>query len=834
MRPLSAQRKRAKTRFACLLAGLILTWCHSAFALSVDEVFTDAYQNDFQSNHWSDITETIQTSVVNSGSSALQITHNTGTGWDAFTIIRGNWNNLVYMYPSQYQTLSFYFNPGPNTGEVPHLVIGLQDNYTVPLSDYLPGGSATPNQWHEVRIPVAQMCAPDGSFFRIVFFNNSSNSGFQYYLDDITLEWEEDTEPPVISNVLVDNSKSYKAVISWNTDEPTSFDFEYGILAVTENRIESSQISQSHLVTLYDLNAQTTYLFRITAKDVRENPEDILSSEYTSSFTTPEETEPEQVTFTIDTSMDVHPISPYIYGANFGYNGRALERSGGNRWTAYNWENNASHAGSDWYHQNDGFLVMNWSSEYVNLGYTQDTPGAAVWRRIRNARMNSAAALVTIPIVGHVSEDKNGGGDVGQTYDFLISRFVPSHAVKPGSFSLNPDSNDNAVYQDEFVNWVETTFFPGGREMHPDSPSIFYCLDNEPGLWASTHPRVHPLPSHYAEYLAGTRNYADVDGAKVTYEELVNLNINYSSAIKDVVPQAKVFGFVSYGYNGFITLQDAPDANNRNFLDHYLTQMQDAHSNQTRRLIDVLDLHWYPEARGDGTRITSANSTPGLVSARVQAPRSLWDSTYEETSWIRDYIGGPIRLIPMLKEKINAFYPGTLLAITEYHYGGGNHISGGIAQADVLGVYGRQDLFAAALWTENQDNSFIYGGFDMFRNFDGSNKSFGDISISAVTQDVEKTSVYASLDSKSPQRMVIVAINKTAEPLQADIQINHNRRFSRVRVFQLTENSSTPVEKDPIPVKANHVSYRMPPYSVSTLELTAAISIPYGLFLEYE
>ena len=92
----------------------------------------------------------------------------------------------------------------------------------------------------------------------------------------------------------------------------------------------------------------------------------------------------------------------------------------------------------------------------------------------------------------------------------------------------------------------------------------------------------------------------------------------------------------------------------------------------------MLDVHWYPEARGscvanpmDGCRVTEENTDAGVVAARKQAPRSLWDPTYTETSWITQCCtGGPIRLLPRLKDKITANYPGTRLAITEYNYGG--------------------------------------------------------------------------------------------------------------------------------------------------------------------
>src|SRR5690606_36395816 len=114
---------------------------------------------------------------------------------------------------------------------------------------------------------------------------------------------------------------------------------------------------------------------------------------------------------------------------------------------------------------------------------------------------------------------------------------------------------------------------------------------------------------------------------------------------------------------------------------------------------------------------------------------------------------GPINLLPRLQDKIDDHYPGTRLAITEYSYGGGAHISGGIAQADVLGIFGRHGLFAATTWRLDEDQRFIYGAFDMFRNFDGNGGSFGDTRIRATTSDIESTSVYASIDAGNSNRM---------------------------------------------------------------------------------
>ncbi len=93
--------------------------------------------------------------------------------------------------------------------------------------------------------------------------------------------------------------------------------------------------------------------------------------------------------------------------------------------------------------------------------------------------------------------------------------------------------------------------------------------------------------------------------------------------------------------------------------------------------------------------------------------------------------GGSVRLLPRLKEKIAQFYPGTKLAVTEYYYGGGDHISGAIAQADVLGILGREGVFAAALWHLGRTNDrFINAAFAMYRNYDGRQGNFGDTGLS--------------------------------------------------------------------------------------------------------
>jgi len=515
-----------------------------------------------------------------------------------------------------------------------------------------------------------------------------------------------------------------------------------------------------------------------------------------------------QVNFNIDSTQDVRPISRFVYGMN-GWDpaqrprNLTLSRSGGNRMTAYNWETNASNAGADYFNQNDDFLGGG------------NTPNGAVAPGLESARAAGAGMIVTMPLIGYVSADKNGGGDVANSGpNYLQTRFHQSPARKNAAFSLVPDTTDAFVYQDEYINFLDKTY-PGAFAAAGNP--IMISLDNEPDLWQSTHAR-----------LRGDGNPATQAGTTATYAEMIQRTIDYADAAKDVNPNALIFGPVNYGWRGMIRFQDASDAANRDFLEFYLAQMAAAESPNGHRLVDVLDVHWYPEARGscignpmDGCRITGEDLDADVIAARKQAPRSLWDTTYTENSWITQFsTNGPIRLLPRLQEKIDANYPGTRLAITEYNYGAANHISGAIAQADVLGTFGREGVFAANLWRLVSNNNFLYGAFEVYRNYDGANSTFGNTNIRATNSDIVNASVYASVDTGTPGRMVIVCINKSDSAQTAGIAVTHTVQFNKAEVYQLTAASSSPQRQADIEITlTNAFQYNMPANSISTLVL---------------
>lgn len=500
---------------------------------------------------------------------------------------------------------------------------------------------------------------------------------------------------------------------------------------------------------------------------------------------------PAPVRFLVETNSVLGSISPLIYGINaddmpesnfssvVAETRPGLIRLGGNRWTAYNWENNASNAGSDYYFENDDYLSAS------------KVPGAGVEPTVVAAEKAGAAALVTIPIVGYVAGDETGG-DVFNTPDFLKLKFKMNRPTDPAKLTTRADLSSDYVYQDQFVYWLKKAV-PGA--------DVLFSLDNEPDLWDSTHKEVHPQP--------------------VTYAELLARDLEYARAIKKVWPSALVTGPVSYGWEGYETLQNAPDsAKDGNFLSWYLRQVHLADVKAGMPLVNDLDLHWYPEATGGGVRITGTGTTPALVAAREQAPRSLWDPSYVENSWITaDSLGGKaIDLIPRIKAQIAANNPGMALDFSEWNYGGGQSISGGIATADVLGIFGRYSVHAAALWPLNGNESYSYGAFAVYRNYNGHGAGFGDTEVRASTSAPSKTSVYGSIDRTDPRHVVIVLINKNLEADRATLDVLGGSSFKSAAVYTLTSAGSTPRPASGLrAIVGDTFSYTMPAQSVSVI-----------------
>jgi hypothetical protein len=300
---------------------------------------------------------------------------------------------------------------------------------------------------------------------------------------------------------------------------------------------------------------------------------------------------------------------------------------------------------------------------------------------------------------------------------------------------------------------------------------LFYNLDNEPMLWNSTHRDVHPQPT--------------------TYDEMRDKTFAYAAAIKQADPSAKTLGPVLWGWCAyfFSALDDCSSGSdyqahgNVAFVPWYLQQMKAYEQVNGVRLVDYLDLHYYPQA--NHVALSSAGN-PATQALRLRSTRSLWDSTYVDESWIDDmnWEGDTVRLIPRMKQWVTTNYSGTQLAITEYNWGALDHINGAVAQADVLGIFGREGLDLATLWDPPDAEQPGAYAFRMYRNYDGAHHAFGDVSVRAASADQGKVAIYAARRS-SDHALTLMVINKSlTQTLTSSIGLSHTESITRAAVYR--------------------------------------------------
>ncbi len=211
-----------------------------------------------------------------------------------------------------------------------------------------------------------------------------------------------------------------------------------------------------------------------------------------------------------------------------------------------------------------------------------------------------------------------------------------------------------------------------------------YILDNEPMLWNSTHRDVHP--------------------SATTYERAAQKDHRLRHRGPQGRPPgrhsgARAVGLASVFLLGARTPKWASLPNPtaactaiRPFLDWWLMKLRDHAQRTGQRILDVVDVHFYPQA--DGTYGHGEKTDP--CRRRLAHPRHARTVGSQPTRTSR---GSPTKssLIPRLKEIIADNYPGLKVSIGEYNFGGERHISGALAQAEALGRFGQQGVVVRLL-----------------------------------------------------------------------------------------------------------------------------------------
>ncbi len=530
---------------------------------------------------------------------------------------------------------------------------------------------------------------------------------------------------------------------------------------------------------------------------------------------------PPNVTVSVNPAQ-TQPISPWIYGINPITNSTipnvpdvTIYRLGGDRWTEYNWTTNASNAGSDYRFESDN-----------NLSEASAVPGAAVLPTINADIAAGQATLMTVQLLGLVAADE--AGPVPTTNAPVLARFQDvvdqKSTVTSAPFTTKPPvvvvngEETGDVYMDEFA-WAMNQQATGQNIFTSTTATpTFVDLDNEPELWNTTH--------------------LEAQGATaITPSAYIAKTLTITEALKDQFPNMVIFGPVHYGFLGMFNWNaylTATGTGDNWFTDMYLEALSTASATYGKPLVDVYDFHWYPEVYGstriiDMTASTLSDSDMQLV---MQAPRNLWDPTYTDSNnanpWVDELLGDqPCNMLGRLQAKIDSEFPSMKLSISEYEAGAFNNIAGTVAQADELGVFASQGVFAAMFWPPNGTYDYELAGFRAFRNFDGANSSFGNTLVQSTSSNPGSVMAYVSTDSTTPGRVVMVVINRANSTQVA--AIGGLSLSGTASMYQITATSAstqsaagdpvTPVSIGTMPVSGSLLTLTLPAYSVTTIDV---------------
>ncbi|CDM70398.1 PKD domain containing protein [Clostridium bornimense] len=207
------------------------------------------------------------------------------------------------------------------------------------------------------------------------------------------------------------------------------------------------------------------------------------------------------------------------------------------------------------------------------------------------------------------------------------------------------------------------------------------------------------------------------------------------------------------------------------------------------------------------------------MKARVQAPRTFWDSSYKENSWIGQWRSEFLPLIPTVQESIDKYNPGTKLAFTEYNFGGGGDISGGISLADTLGIFGKYGVYLATLWplSDKADElTYHNAAMNLYTNYDGKKSSYGDTNVKLDNSDTVNSSAYASIEGNDDSKAHIIVMNKDLDKaMNANISITSNSTYTKGTVYGFDKNNDTVVKLGTVNnIKNNKFTYKLDEMSV--------------------
>lgn len=526
------------------------------------------------------------------------------------------------------------------------------------------------------------------------------------------------------------------------------------------------------------------------------------------------------VSVTVTASAKSHPISPYIFGRNNNLSDNAasplsaarwqffkdlglnfFRENGGNNATKYNWKRKLS-SHPDWY---NNVYAHDW--DYAAKSLQANLPGAqGLWafQLIGKAASNT----------GHNFNDwaynqSKWWSGVGQN---LAGGGTPDPAG--GSKALiegNPDLYLENWTADSTTAILDHWFGPSGLGL--DSTHIrYWSMDNEPEIWNGTHDDVYPIQPDAETFMQKYFAVAKLARAKF--------------------PGIKLMGPVPanewqwYNYNGG---KISYKGKSYVWLEYFIMRCAEEEQATGIRLLDVLDIHFYPEATAASDLVQlyrvffdTTYVYPNANGVKNSGPGG-WDNSLNKeyifkrcNDWLVKYMGPN---------------HGVTLSVSETGFTQVNPTVTAVTYGSILGEFARQGVEVFTPWSWNTG---MYEALHLFSRYHKPDY------VDGVSSDNLNVSAYPTISAGKDSLVIFLVNRNLTESRQADLNlVDFPVKDGSYTVYTLSNlpssetfvsHTSNALVKSTLQVTGNKPSLILPPLSITAIVLNREnfITTSYG------
>jgi phosphatidylinositol glycan class B len=796
---------RCSTHFAIQAA---LLWATIHAQADTFWLYEDALSNNWQDWSYNSTRDFSNNDPVYSGNSSAAIT------------ITGDWGALsLNHFPitaADYETLTFAIRAAQDNPDLQIICHNGDTRFTDLILTNYTTGPVTTDAWQVVTIPLADFVITNTTLTRFDWQGRQASARPDFYLDQVGLlpssllaiDFAHISSPDAVTlffrETLNPESLISADYLLSNPDDPN--------YAVAVNGSYSSYETNDYSVVItFPHNLTTNGVYQLVVNGITNAAGDAATQSATTQLRLA------QSTVTVACFSNEHRISPYIYGVNLAPDldylrgaGFTVNRRSGNDNSCYNWKLETSNRAEDGWYQN-----FHWDPVHPT--------NSLELTALMNAQAG-AATFWTMPMQEWVAKDDSSysfsvakygpqefsNGDMGNGYFTNgIDRITnnPTDAYVPAKAFTEPGDPADTVYMDEWLEHLNARFGPLTQPLLP-----FVSLDNEIDIWYDVH--------------------HDTWHTEMTYDVIRDKFITYASMVHSNMPGMKVFGPVStswwFYWNSDAGAADKAAHDDTDFIVWFLQQMKDYEDTHGQRLLDVLDIHYYPAK----PLIFNNNIDTNTRAIRIAEIDSFWNTNYidawdgiSNNPWATSQPDSDKPyIIPRFQALIASNYPGTRLAISEWQMGADYDISAGIAVADGLGVFGREDLYMACYWRWGSDvptNSAAYNAFKLYGNYDSQGSRFAPLSVPVSAVGSDLLSVYAAR-SEDGTRLTLVGVNRSPDTdTRVDLTLSNFAARTNIATAQLNERYTESLKTGTRTDGSSSMTLILPAYSATLFEFTA-------------